>query len=55
MTKAQLNYTMNIKCCKYCKHIRYSDSEKFTFCSLMPANSDDVNPEDTCDSFKEIW
>lgn len=53
MTKVELNYTKNISCCKYCKHLR--DINGVTFCSLMNISDNIVDVVDVCNSFKNIW
>lgn len=54
MTKAQANYTENLKCCKFCKHMRCT-VEGDPYCSILNKDDNLVELEDTCDSFKNIW
>lgn len=54
MTKKQLNYIENTKCCKYCKHLR-TDIAGTCFCSLINEDDNIVDIVDTCSSFKSIW
>lgn len=54
MTRKQLNYVENTRCCKYCKHLR-TDIAGICFCSLINEDDNIVDVVDSCNSFKSIW